>query len=83
MAALSLAPGLRRFDDNMPMDRTITLVSTKSQAAADLAYWLGRSMAERIAAVETLRNAASDAPATPNAEQRLQRVCRVAQRQRR
>jgi hypothetical protein len=68
--------------DNAKVEKTLTLQKTKHQAAADLAYWLSRPMAERIAAVEVLRLQAF--AHTPNdAEQRLQRVCRVTQRQRR
>jgi hypothetical protein len=61
------------------VDKTLTLQKTKNQAAADLAYWLSRPMAERIAAVEVLRREAF-ANTFADAEQRLQRVCRVAQR---
>ncbi len=43
--------------------------------ARDLAYWLSRPMAERIAAVEALRQPVLEA--LPLAEQRLQRVYRV------
>jgi hypothetical protein len=64
------------------MDRVIKKVQREEEAAADLAYWLSRPMAERIAAVEVLRQQAFGAKAEPDVEQRLQRVCRVAQRQR-
>jgi hypothetical protein len=43
--------------------------------ARDLAYWLSRPMAERIAAVEELRRPVIEA--LPLAEQRLQSVYRV------
>ena len=66
------------------MDRVIALVPARQQAASDLAYWLSRPMAERIAAVEFLRQQAEpDAgtgTGTDHAQQRLQRVCRVTQR---
>jgi hypothetical protein len=62
------------------MNRTVERIPIRRQAAGDLAYWLARPMAERIAAVEALRTQAEQAPA-PDAEPRLQRVCRVAQRQ--
>jgi hypothetical protein len=64
------------------MDRVLNKVKRNKQAAADLAYWLARPMAERIAAVELLRQQAFGASAPSDAEQRLQRVCRVTQRQR-
>jgi hypothetical protein len=65
------------------MNLTAQRVSKRQQQAADLAFWLSRPMADRIAAVEALRAQAS-IPADPSdAEPRLQRVCRVAQRQRR
>ena len=68
------------FDDNCDMHRVAKLVPMHHQQAADLAYWLSRPMADRIAAVETLR-AQTLSPADPlDAEPRLQRVCRVAQR---
>ncbi|MBC7993832.1 MAG: hypothetical protein H7Z15_11375 [Rhizobacter sp.] len=57
------------------MIRTIRRVSNRQRQAANLAYWLARPMAERIAAVEALRM-----QAFPDAEPRLQRVCRVVQR---
>jgi hypothetical protein len=41
----------------------------------DLAYWLSRPVAERVAAVEALRKPVLEA--LPLAEQRLQRVYRV------
>ena len=61
---------------------TIALVIRKTTLhaadddARDLAYWLSRPMAERIAAVEALRKPVLEA--LPLAEQRLQRVYRVA-----
>jgi hypothetical protein len=68
--------------DNRGMERVIKAIKRKDEAAADLAYWLSRPMAERIAAVEVLRQQAFGTQADPDVEQRLQRVCRVAQRQR-
>ena len=41
----------------------------------DVAYWLSRPVAERLAAVEALRRPVMEA--LPIAEQRLQRVYRV------
>jgi hypothetical protein len=64
------------------MERVVNKMPRGTQAAADLAYWLSRPMAERIAAVEVLRQQAFGAKAPGDAEQRLQRVCRVTQRQR-
>ena len=69
--------------NNIAMERSVERVSMRRQQARDLAYWLSRPMAERIAAVEWLRLQASDAPECRDAEPRLQRVCRVAQRARR
>jgi hypothetical protein len=58
------------------MDKVVVRTTLRT-APSDLAYWLSRPVEERIAAVERLR---SDAMAgRPNAEQRLQRVCRVTQ----
>ncbi|MED5621649.1 hypothetical protein [Ideonella sp. BN130291] len=44
----------------------------------DRQYWLSRSPEERLAALEVLRE--RRLAHLPDAEQRLQRVCRVAQR---
>ncbi|MCA3217270.1 MAG: hypothetical protein ING59_01670 [Burkholderiales bacterium] len=61
------------------MERVIVR-TTLCDAPSDLGYWLSRPVEERIAAVEKLR---SDAMAgRPDAEQRLQRVCRVTQLER-
>ncbi|HRD97642.1 MAG TPA: hypothetical protein PLA97_14720 [Rubrivivax sp.] len=62
------------------MERTITEVRRGAAPGADLAYWLSRPMAERVAAVEALRQQAMGAKATEHAEPRLQRVCRITQR---
>lgn len=64
------------------MEPVINKVKRSDEAAADLAYWLSRPMAERIAAVEVLRQQAFGGKAPHDAEQRLQRVCRITQRQR-
>lgn len=69
------------------VDRTVVaVVNKRDQARRDLAYWLSRPMAERIAAVEVLRQQA-EVTAELTAEvsgapQGLQRVCRVTQRRR-
>ena len=62
------------------MQRVVKLVPRAAQAAADLAYWLSRPVAERLAAVEALRAQAEAATLPADAEPRLQRVCRVTQR---
>jgi hypothetical protein len=62
------------------MQKTIARTSLKA-ACRDRAYWLTRSVEERIAAVEELRVQAL--AGKPDAEQRLQRVCRVTQLHRR
>ena len=62
------------------MERVIRRSSKDRQQSADLAYWLQRSMPERIAAVELLRLDWESSNANADAEPRLQRVCRVAQR---
>jgi len=67
--------------DNRCMDRIVKRAPKRQQQASDLAYWLSRPMAERIAAVEVLREQASMPPEHSHAEPRLQRVCRIAQRQ--
>lgn len=52
----------------------------------DRAYWLQRPPEERLAAVEELRRQLHCTPGMdpndPNAQPRLQRVCRVVERQR-
>ena len=62
------------------MIRTIQRIQKGHQQTADLAYWLSQPMAERMAAVEALRSQAPMAGDLPDAEPRLQRVCRVTQR---
>ncbi|MBE7418797.1 MAG: hypothetical protein HS128_13845 [Ideonella sp.] len=63
------------------MEIVASRVSRRLQQAADLAYWLSRPMAERIAAVEALRAQHHATDGAADAEPRLQRVCRVARRQ--
>ncbi|MEW6707943.1 MAG: hypothetical protein AB1430_24115 [Pseudomonadota bacterium] len=61
------------------MDKMI--VRTRRGAPSqDLRYWLSKTPAERLAALEFLRQ--QHMADLPDAEQRLQRVCRVAQRRR-
>lgn len=67
--------------DKQGMRRIVKLVSKHQQPAADLAFWLSRPMAERMAAVEALRVHAMNPPGSFDVEPRLQRVCRVAERQ--
>jgi hypothetical protein len=61
----------------MPIAKAIrrTTLQEANDDARDLAYWLSRPMAERIATVEELRRPVIGA--LPLAEQRLQRVYRV------
>jgi hypothetical protein len=62
------------------MDKTqVRIVRMADQDREDLAYWLSRPMAERIAAVEVLRRRYMGLGDTvdADAEPRLQRVCRV------
>jgi hypothetical protein len=49
----------------------------KNAAALDLAYWLGQPVQARIDALETLRR--QHVQGTPDADLRLQRVCRLVQ----
>lgn len=53
----------------------LTTLHAADDDARDLAYWLSRPMAERIAAVEALRKPVLEA--LPLDQQRLQRVYRV------
>ena len=62
------------------MEKTVHIANRKDLAAkgnADLRYWLSRPVAERIAAVETLRQ--QFIAEQCNVEPRLQRVYRVTQ----
>jgi hypothetical protein len=73
--------------DNRKMEKVLTRIPRDAQAGADLAYWLSRPVSERLAAVEVLRQQAfgisnPNTAGEPDAEPRLQRVCRVVQRSR-
>ena len=61
------------------MERVVymTHLHDPTLVSRDLAYWLSRPLAERIAAVETLRERVY------GNSQRLQRVARIVQRPRR
>ncbi|MCC7152010.1 MAG: hypothetical protein IT501_08390 [Rubrivivax sp.] len=61
--------------------KNVKRVPLRQQPGADLMFWLSRPMVERIAAVEALRRQALEPANSADAEPRLQRVCRVAQRQ--
>ena len=63
------------------MQRVVSIIAKRDQQAADLVYWLLRPMAERMAAVEVLRQQMLRPEESGDAEPRLQRVCRIAQRQ--
>jgi hypothetical protein len=58
------------------MERVVVRTTLRT-APSDLDYWLSRPVEERIAAVEKLRSDAMTG--RPDAEQRLQGVCRVTQ----
>ncbi len=62
------------------MLRVLKITDRKRQAAEDLAYWRSRPAAERLGAVEQLRLQHEGLAENPDAQPRLQRVCRVAQR---
>ncbi|MDG0832370.1 hypothetical protein [Roseateles saccharophilus] len=62
------------------MLRTLTITTAKRQTNEDLAYWRSRPAAERLAAVEQLRLQHEGLSEHPDAQPRLQRVCRVTQR---
>ncbi|XHS79983.1 hypothetical protein ACFJGW_08370 [Burkholderiaceae bacterium UC74_6] len=62
------------------MRTLLKVVDVKRQAAEDLAFWRARPAAERLAAVEMLRLQHEGIAEQPDAQPRLQRVCRVAQR---
>ena len=62
------------------MTRTVVRSKLHQDAASqadDLAYWLKQPVPARLAAVEVLRQ--DYLRTLPDAEQRLQRVCRVTQ----
>jgi hypothetical protein len=56
------------------MERKVRIVRM-NEAGSDREYWLSRPVAERLLAIEMLRLQYMKAT---HAEQRLQRVCRVA-----
>jgi hypothetical protein len=56
------------------MERKVRIVRLK-EAENDREYWLSRPVADRLHAIEMLRTEYMKAT---HAEQRLQRVCRVA-----
>lgn len=58
------------------MERRMRIVSLKSQET-DRAYWQRQPVEARLAAIEFLRQ---QYMGPTHAEQRLQRVCRVAQK---
>jgi hypothetical protein len=62
------------------MEKVVVRTTLKAKAK-DRAYWLSRTVEERLAALETLRQQA--ASAEQHAEQRFQRVYRVTQLHRR
>ncbi|WP_158218205.1 hypothetical protein [Roseateles puraquae] len=62
------------------MLRTLTITTRQRQVQDDLAFWRSRPAAERVAAVETLRLQYEGLAEHPDAQPRLQRVCRVTQR---
>jgi hypothetical protein len=68
----------------MRMQRTITAIRPLRQPEGeidpDILYWRSKTMQERLEALEFLRN--SYIEGLPDAERRLQRVCRITQRQR-
>ena len=65
------------------MDRIVSRIPKRQKQAADLAFWLSRPMAERIAAVEALRLQAVTPPEPTDSEVRMLRVCRIAPRKQR
>jgi len=65
------------------MDRIASRIPKRQKQAADLAFWLSRPMAERIAAVEALRLQAVTPPEPTDSEVRMLRVCRIAPRKQR
>jgi hypothetical protein len=62
------------------MDRVVNrsqLHAAKQQGEADLNYWLTQPVQSRIDALEALRR--HGVQGQPNADIRLQRVCRITQ----
>jgi hypothetical protein len=62
------------------MIEKVVFKTTFKDQPSDLDFWLSRSMQERFAALEFLRQ--QYMVTLPHAQQRLQRVCTVTQRQR-
>ena len=68
--------------DRSTMQKVVHRTTLKA-VGLDLAYWLSRPVEERFAAVEALRQQALAPARGHDAEQGLQRVCRVTQLHRR
>ena len=64
----------------MTIERVLKVTDRLTQAAEDLSYWRSRTAQERLAAVESLRVLHEGFADNPDAQPRLQRVCRVVQR---
>jgi hypothetical protein len=84
LIALSAA----NVENTQAMQAVVRIIPIQDQAREDLKYWLSRPIAERIAAVEQLRQdhdafMRATQKDTPDAEPRVQRVCRIVQRTRR
>ena len=62
------------------MIEKVVFKTTLKDQPSDLAFWLSRSVQERFAALEFLRQ--QYVATLPITQQRLQRVCTVSQRQR-
>jgi hypothetical protein len=62
------------------MIEKVVFKTTLKDQPSDLAFWLSRSVPERFAALEFLRQ--QYISTLPDAQQRLQRVCTVSKRQR-
>jgi hypothetical protein len=67
------------IDDAQSLDRSAFSVTTLSDQSDDRAYWQSQSPAQRLAAVEQLRQLNYDY----DPAERLQRVLEVAQREER
>ena len=57
------------------MIEKVVFITTLKDQPSDFAFWMTKTVVERIAAVEKLR--ADYMRGLPDADQRLQRVCRV------
>ena len=66
---------MRKYDMTIAKVIRKTTLHVANDDVRDVAYWLSRPVAERLAAVEALRRPVMEA--LPIAEQRLQRVYRV------